>query len=66
MIDYVNREVFDKPDEAGSISAIKTYFKAYVTSDQLLRIIDSKDYTVLATRPMISTRDFKALLAKSL
>jgi type I restriction enzyme R subunit len=53
-----------KPEEAAAIPAIKTFFKAYVTSDQVRHIIDSKDYTVLATHPMFSTRDFKAVPAK--
>ena len=53
-----------KPEEAGAIPAIKTFFKAYVISDQVRRIIDSKDFTVLATHPMFSTRDFKAVPAK--
>jgi len=53
-----------KPEEAGAIPAIKTFFKAYVTSDQVRDIIDSKDFTVLATHPMFSTRDFKAVPAK--
>ena len=38
--------------------------KAYVASDQVRRIIESKDFTVLATHPMFSTRDFKAVPAK--
>ena len=53
-----------KPEEAGAIPAIKTFFKAYVTSDQVRHIIDSKDFTVLATHPMFSTRDFMAVPAK--
>jgi type I restriction enzyme R subunit len=53
-----------KPEEAGAIPAIKTFFKAYVTSDQVRQIIESKDFTVLATHPMFSTRDFKAVPAK--
>jgi len=53
-----------KPEEAGAIPAIKTFFKAYVISDQVRRIIDSKDFTVLATHPMFSTRDFKSVPAK--
>jgi type I restriction enzyme, R subunit len=53
-----------KPEEAAAIPAIKTFFKAYVTSDQVRHIIDSKDFTVLATHPMFSTRDFKAVPAK--
>jgi len=53
-----------KPEEAEAIPAIKTFFKAYVSSDQVRNIIDSKDFTVLATHPMFSTRDFKAVPAK--
>ncbi len=53
-----------KPEEAEAIPAIKTFFKAYVTSDQVRHIIDSKDFTVLATHPMFSTRDFRAVPAK--
>jgi type I restriction enzyme, R subunit len=53
-----------KPDEAIAIPAIKTFFKAYVISGRVRDIIDGKDYTVLATHPMFSTRDFKAVPAK--
>jgi type I restriction enzyme R subunit len=53
-----------KPEETGAIPAIRTFFKAYVASDQVRHIIDSKDFTVLATHPMFSTRDFKAVPAK--
>lgn len=53
-----------KPEEPITIPAIKTFFKAYVTSDQLRGIIDSRDYTVLATHAMFSTRDLKAVPAK--
>ncbi len=117
VIDYVNREVFDKPEEyynldklrkaasvdrrltlreilekifgliprfkskdelleeefakfvadykpAEAIPAIKTYFKAYVTSDQIRHIIESKHFTDLATNPVFSTRDFRAVPEK--
>ncbi len=53
-----------KPEEAAAIPAIKTYFKAYVTSDQIRHIIESRDFTDLATNPFFSTRDFKAVPAK--
>lgn len=53
-----------KPEDAIALPAIKTYFKAYVTSGQIRDIIDSKDFTVLATHPMFSTRDFRAVPAK--
>jgi type I restriction enzyme, R subunit len=48
-----------KPEEATAIPAIKTYFKAYVTSDQVRHIIESGHFTDLATNPVFSTRDFK-------
>jgi len=53
-----------KPTEAGAISAIKTFFKAYVTSDQIRHIIESRDFTDLATNPVFSTRDFRAVPEK--
>jgi type I restriction enzyme R subunit len=53
-----------KPTEAEAIPAIKTYFKAYVTSDQVRHIIESRQFTDLATNPVFSTRDFKAVPAK--
>src|SRR5208337_1519494 len=53
-----------KPEEAEAIPAIKNYFKAYVTSDQIRHIIETKDFTDLATDPVFSTRDFKAVPSK--
>ena len=53
-----------KPEEATAISAIKTYFKAYITSGQIRDIIDRRQFTDLATNPVFSTRDFKAVPAK--
>ena len=53
-----------KPDEATAIPAIKTYFKAYVTSGRVREIIDSRQFTDLATNPVFSTRDFKAVPPK--
>ena len=53
-----------KPAEAAAIPAIKTYFKAYVTSDHVRHIIESKQFVDLATNPIFSTRDFKAVPAK--
>ncbi len=118
VIDYVNREVFDKPDDyfsldklrkatamdrrlglreilekifgliprfkskdelleeefakfvsdyrpeeadALAIPAIKTYFKAYATNNQVRHIIDAREYTDLATNPVFSTSDMKAV-----
>ena len=53
-----------KPEEATAIPAIKTYFKAYVTSGRVRDIIDSRQFTDLATNPAFSTRDFKAVPVK--
>jgi len=53
-----------KPEEAEAIPAIKTFFKAYVTSDQVRYIIESKHFTDLATNPVFSTRDFRAVPEK--
>ena len=53
-----------KPEEATAIPAIKTYFKAYVTSGQIRDIIDRRQFTDLATNPLFSTRDFKAVPEK--
>lgn len=53
-----------KPDEAEAIPALKTYFKAYVTSNQVRHIIETGDLTDLATNPVFSTSDFKAVPKK--
>jgi type I restriction enzyme R subunit len=56
--------VDSKPEEAEAIPAIKTYFKAYVTSDQVRHIVESRQFTDLATNPVFSTRDFRAVPEK--
>ena len=53
-----------KPDEATAIPAMKNYFKAYVTSGQIRHIIDERHFTDLATNPIFSTRDLKAVPEK--
>jgi type I restriction enzyme R subunit len=53
-----------KPEEAEAISALKTYFKAYATSDAIRHIIESGQFTDLATNPVFSTKDFKAVPQK--
>ena len=53
-----------KPDEADAIPAIKTFFKAYITSDLVRHIIESRQFTDLATNPVFSTRDFRAVPKK--
>ena len=119
VIDYVNREVFDKPEEyytldklrkaaavdrrltlreilekvfdiipgfkskdelleeeftkfvadhtparADSIAAIKTYFKAYATDGYTRDIIDTRQFSRLATSPVFSIGDFRAVPEK--
>lgn len=63
--DEFNKFVLDfKPEESDAIPAIKLYFKAYVTSDLVRHVIDSRQYTELATNPSFSLRDFKAVPEK--
>ena len=49
------------PEPPSAIPAIKTYFKAYVTSNRVRDIIDSKHFTDLATNPYFTTHDFRAV-----
>jgi type I restriction enzyme R subunit len=50
-----------KPQESDAIPAIKNYFKAYLTSDQIRHIIETRQFTDLATNPSFSTSDFRAV-----
>ncbi len=53
-----------EPEPPSAIPAIKHYFKAYVTSGRVRDIIDNRQFTDLATNPMFSTRDFRAVPQK--
>jgi type I restriction enzyme R subunit len=55
-----------RPEEADALAipAIKNYFKAYATNNQVRHIIDSKEYTDLATNPVFSSKDMKAVPEK--
>ena len=53
-----------KPEEVAAIPAIKNYFKAYVTNDQVRHIVESKYYTDFATNAVFSTSDFRAVPEK--
>ena len=53
-----------KPDEADGILAIRNYFKAYATSNQVRDIIDGKRFAALATNPSFSAGDFRAVPEK--
>ena len=64
--DELLEEEFDKfiTDHAPSpadVMAVKTYFKAYVTSDHVRRIIDTGQLTALATNPGFSINDYRAV-----
>ena len=57
-----NKFVADnKPEDSDSIPAIKTYFKAYITSDLTRHVIDSKQFTDLATNAIFSMEDYRAV-----
>ncbi len=53
-----------KPDDVDAIPALKTFFKAYITDGRVRQIIDDREYTGLATNPVFSTRDFRAVPTK--
>ena len=53
-----------KPDKAEAIVAIKNYFKAYASNNQIRSIIENRHFTDLATNPVFSTRDYKAVPEK--
>jgi type I restriction enzyme R subunit len=53
-----------KPEESEAIPALKTYFKAYATSDHVRHIIDTGHLTDLATNPIFTTKDYKAVPQK--
>ena len=44
-----------------SIPALKNYFKAYVSDNQIRHIIESQQYTDLATNPVFSMSDLKSV-----
>jgi type I restriction enzyme R subunit len=53
-----------KPDEAEAMPAIKHFFKAYVTNRKVREIIDERDFAGLATNPVLSMDDFRAVPQK--
>ncbi len=52
------------PDQSGSVPALKTFFKAYVSDDRVRGIIDRKQFTSLATNPVYSTHDYRNVPAE--
>lgn len=53
-----------KPEEPDIIPALKSFFKAYATSNQLRSIIESGELVELATNPSFSTADYRKVPAK--
>ena len=51
------------PEDPDAIPAIRAFFKAYVTSDEVRHIIETKQFTDLATNTLFSTRDYRAVPA---
>lgn len=49
------------PEQVESIPAIKNLFKAYITSNLVRDIIEDRDYTRLATNPVLSMQDLRAV-----
>ena len=50
--------VVHEPDHAGSVTAIKTYFKAYATDNHVRDIIDNRQFTRLATNPVFTRQNY--------
>ena len=53
-----------QPEDVQSIPAIRTYFKAYVTSDLTRHVIDTRHFTELATNAVFSIEDYRAVPEK--
>ena len=50
-----------KPAEASAMPALKHFFKAYASSNQLRSIIDERRIADLTTYAAFSTRDYRAV-----
>ena len=53
-----------KPDTPEAIPAMKNFFKAYVTNDQVRHVIETRQFTDLATNAAFSLRDLRAVPLK--
>lgn len=53
-----------KPEEAESLMAMKYYFKAYATDQQIRTIIENRQLPELYTNPTFTMEDFKAVPAR--
>ena len=50
-----------QPPHAAAIPAIKTYFKTYATNGYFRNIIDTRRFALLATNPVFTRDDFRAV-----
>ncbi len=53
-----------KPEDSHAIPAIKTFFKAYITNGRTRDIIDTKQFTDLATNAVLSMEDYRSVPQK--
>lgn len=53
-----------KPEEVEAMPAIKNFFKAYVSNEQVRQIVESGHFQDFATNPFFHNRDFKAVPRK--
>ena len=53
-----------QPAQPEAIPAMRHFFKAYVTSGYVRDAIDKREYTMLATNPVFSAADLKAVPEK--
>lgn len=53
-----------RPEKAETIPALKNFFKAYVSNDRVRYSIENQQFTDLATNPVFSTKDLKAVPEK--
>ena len=53
--------ITDHAPNPAHVTAVKTYFKAYVTSEHVRRLIDNGQFAALATNPGFSINDYRAV-----
>jgi type I restriction enzyme R subunit len=53
-----------KPEDPEAIPALKTYFKAYVSSESVRHIIEKREFAELNTHPVFNIAEFKAVPKK--
>lgn len=53
-----------KPDSPDSILALKSFFKAYITDNQVRASIEARDFNALQTNPAFTMQDYRAVPAE--